>query len=145
MNLPPGWQSIGGLPCYADGEWCVNAHNSESCKSCYEVFHRGNSVALIINCSCDHFSPAHFAAAEKLLRDHQQKEAERDIEEVFRSEHVTVFRGKRSGREVVVYQYSRQNLRKWCCDSELFCVRNTFETRPEAEAEAKKALMEAAK
>lgn len=85
------------------------------------------------------FSPAHFAAAEKLLRDHQQKEAERDIKEVFRSPYLTVFRRDRDGAESVAFE-SLSDDWSWIAR---WGKPESNRGRPEAEAAAKKALMEA--
>jgi len=145
MNLPPGWTIVGGLPCYADGEWCAMAY--AFCDGYWPLkpgritlYRKGIQAAY--GDDYDTHSPAHFAAAEKLLRDHQQKEAERDIEEVFRSEHVTVFR--RNGLESFVHAHPSMS-GYWCWHCVRFESRSIEVTRPEAEAAAKKALMEAAK
>ena len=140
MNLPAGWQLVGGLPVLEDGDWFVMAYGGNlMCH--WRLLKAGIAVYGDASCDFSLFSPAHFAAAEKPLRDHQAQEAERGIKEVFRSEHVTVFRRERDGMEKIVCPLLNST-DKWHTRCALHNgLGKTFDTRAEAEAAAKQALI----
>lgn len=143
MNLPEGWQLIGGLPVFADGDACVIA----SCVFAHGLSHADLflkselTIGKSWNVPC--FSPAHFAAAEKLLRDHQQKEAEKELRVIIQNEHGTVYSREKDGRFSAVHHKPDFTF-PWWTQTERGAL-GTYDTRPEAEAAAKKALMGTAK
>lgn len=141
ITLPNSrWKLIGGLPVLAEGDCCVTPmlfyENARS-----DLYVNGEFFKHDTCSKYNPFSSEHFSAAEKLLDDYLAKKREESVKEVFRSEHITVYR-RGDGAEASVF-FDGKDCYPWSCTCSTGpAVRPVHDTREKAEAAAKQALME---